>query len=70
MRKMLDIARQHNGTLNGYAIPPESGRDDSRITITGFELPIDKATANKLKRSYRPDEFNEIKPGLWRFWWE
>jgi hypothetical protein len=70
MRDMVELAKKYKGTMEGYAIPPESGREDSRVTTDGMTLAVDAATANKLRKRYKPDEFDEVAPGKWRFWWD
>lgn len=69
-QEMLDIATKYNGTLEGYAIPPESGRADARVMIDGFTLPVSDATAKSLQKQYKPDEFDKTVKGEWRFWWD
>ncbi len=70
MRVMINIASNHRGTLEGHVIPVESGRSDARITVEGFTLRTSELKALRLANEFSPDEFDEIKPGFWRFWWD
>lgn len=79
IRRMVRLAEMHGGTLEGYAIPVESGRDDARIDFDGFSLPVSLAKAQKIiqqerqedesQRVRKPDELYEI-PGGVRLWWD
>lgn len=70
MKEMVRIAKKYNGKLHGYVVPVESGRDDARITFEGFYIKADPRTALEVSNSTRPDEFDEIKKNIWRFWWD
>jgi len=69
MREMIALAEKYNGTIGGYAIPPESGRDDRRVTFDSLVLPIDEATAKALQTQLKADEFGTRGNG-YRFWWD
>jgi hypothetical protein len=69
MKELVDLARGHGGTLGGYAIPPESGRSDARITFDEMVLPLDELQARRIQDVIRADEFEKVKGG-WRFWWD
>ncbi len=68
-KEIVELTERYNGEINGYAIPPESGRDDSRVTFDGFVIRTDEATARKLQDQLKPDEFSPQNGG-WRFWWD
>ena len=70
MKKLVETATEYNGTLNGYCIPVESGRDDARITFDAVVLKIDKQTMLKLKRSLKPNNTSLLADGSYRFWWD
>lgn len=70
MKDMIGLAEHHNGTLFGYVIPKESGRQDARITFDGVMLKIDDSTAQKLRDKFHPDEFSREDDGRYRFWWD
>jgi len=67
--EMLEICESHNGTLEGYIIPKESGRNDARVMFDGFTLDTDELSAHRLAVSMHPDEFDQTNNG-WRFWWD
>lgn len=67
---MLRIVDLHHGVLEGYVVPPESGRDDARISFTGFTIPASRDNAERMRKMYRPDEFDETTPRHFRFWWD
>ena len=69
MFEMIEATWQYNGTLEGYVIPPESGRDDARVTFDGFTVPVNEYTAKRMRKDYHPDEFDK-KPEGYRFWWD
>jgi len=70
MRAMVLLAERHKGTLEGYVIPVETGRWDARIVFDGFTITATKEEAERLAWKLKPDEFDEISPGKWRFWWD
>lgn len=70
LKKMLDLASRHNGSLSGYCIPVESGRSDARISFEEFTLHITKQEAMKLKRSLKPDNLTELEKDTYSFWWD
>ncbi len=67
--EMIEIAKKHRGTLFGYAIPPESGRSDARVSFEGFILPISELQALRLQNDLRADEFDKVRGG-YRYWWD
>jgi len=70
MAKMIDYAEKFKGTLEGYVIPPESGRPDARITFDGIilsKMPKDRRTLNILLGA---DEKMKWGKGKRRFWWD
>lgn len=77
---MVKLCEKYNGTLEGYVIPVESGRDDARISFDGFILNTTVTEAKKVRAmlskadkrrvGHAPDEFSEVKTGFWRFWWD
>lgn len=68
MFEMLVIAMRNRGTLEGYVIPPESGRSDARITFDGINIP-DESVAHSIAKKYHPNEFSK-ESGGWRLWWD
>jgi|WetSurMetagenome_2_1015567.scaffolds.fasta_scaffold51167_6 hypothetical protein len=70
MKELVDLTKQYNGTLSGYCIPVESGREDARISFDAIYLKCTKEEAQKLKRKYSPDEFDRKADGSYRFWWD
>ena len=70
MAEMLKLAKTHDGTIGGYIIPSDSGRDDSRIQFTSVQLKIDKADAEKLRDNKMPDEFTKQGKDTFTFWWD
>jgi len=70
MAEMLKLAKTHDGTVGGYIIPSDSGRDDSRIQFTSVQLKIDKTDAEKLRDSKMPDEFTQQGKNTFTFWWD
>jgi hypothetical protein len=69
MRKLVELAKKHNGTLEGDVFPVESGRSDARIAIDAIYLKCSKEDAQRLRRNLRPDEF-DFRNGVYRFWWD
>jgi hypothetical protein len=69
LKEMIEIATKYGGTLEGYAIPRESGREDARISIDGFTLPLKELEALRLQIELRADEFGEDEGG-YRYWWD
>jgi hypothetical protein len=71
MKRLVEIAEKHNGKLEGYVIPKESGREDARVTFDGLTLYGDDGLleAAKLKKATHPDEFNVSTEGI-RLWWD
>jgi hypothetical protein len=70
MEKMVEIADRYDGTLEGYVITVESGRDDARITFDGFTITADESKARALAKELKPDEFVKVGRKKWRFWWD
>lgn len=70
MRDMVKIAKQYKGTLGGYVVPVESGRDDARITFDEFTIKAPLRTVIRLQNDLYPNECDEVKKGYWRFWWD
>jgi hypothetical protein len=69
MKEMIAIAEKYGGTLFGYVIPIESGREDARITFDGLILPVNSVIAQMLNKKYKPNEFDKQSDG-YRFWWD
>ena len=70
MREMVDLALKYEGTLEGYIITVESGREDARITFDGFTIKTSKKEALKLKTKLKPSDFTEIDNTTFQFWWD
>lgn len=70
MGQMLALAKKHRGSLEGYVIPKSSGREDARITFDGVTLTLTPDKARQLARKISPDEFDQVSPTKWRFWWD
>ena len=70
MKDMVKIAKKYKGTLGGYVIPVESGRDDARISFDEFTVKASMRVVMQLRSDVRPDECDEVKKGYWRFWWD
>jgi len=70
MREMVDITLKHKGTLKGYLIPVETGRDDARIRFDGFTIKLSKKVALELKKKLKPNDFSELDQKTFRFWWD
>lgn len=68
-KRMIEITKRYNGTLEGYVIPVISGRDDARVSFDGFTIKTSETNAMRLKRELKPDEFDLYENG-WRFWWD
>jgi len=68
-KKMIKLAEEYGGKLEGYWIPLASGREDARVSLTGFTLPISKEEAEALNHKLKPDEFSKEGNG-YRFWWD
>jgi hypothetical protein len=69
MKKLVEVAKQYNGTLEGDVFPVESGRDDARISFDAVYLKCSKEVAQRLRRNLKPDEF-DLRKGVYRFWWD
>jgi len=69
MREMLELVEEYEGTLRGYIVHTESGRDDARITFDGFCIRCSYKVAFELAVSYRPDEARKEEEGFY-FWWD
>jgi hypothetical protein len=70
MAEMVELAEKYNGTLFGYVIPVESGRDDARITFDGVVLPVEEVVGLRLGRDLGADEADLTKDGQFRLWWD
>ena len=69
MGDMIKIAKEHNGTLEGYVIPTESGRNDARVSFDGFTLAGKTRDMIALREELSPDEFQMVG-SKYRFWWD
>lgn len=70
MKELLELAKTHDGTIGGYIIPVDTGRDDSRIQFTSVQLRLDKEKANQLKKREIPDDFTQQAENTFTFWWD
>ncbi len=70
MREMVDITLKYAGTLEGYIITVESGREDTRIQFDGFTIKIPKKEALEMKERLKPRNFDEFDQETFRFWWD
>lgn len=70
MRKMVDIVLKYEGTLKGYLIPVETGRDDARIRFDGFTIKLPKRDALELNEKLKPNDFQELDQDTFWFWWD
>lgn len=69
-QELVEAAKKHGGTLEGYVIKSTSGRKDARVQIDGVELGMSKVQAEELQSLWRADEFDEVDGGRFRFWWD
>ena len=69
-REMVDIVQKYDGTLKGYVITVESGREDARIRFDGFTIKIPKKDALEMKEKLKPNDFEELAEDTFRFWWD
>jgi hypothetical protein len=75
MKNMIEIAAKHHGTLEGYVIPVETGRDDARISFDGMTLHLSRDEAQKLydefeHTQHHVNHFDEKAKNTYRFWWD
>jgi hypothetical protein len=70
VKKMVKLAKQYNGTLDGYCIPVASGREDARISFDALNLKVTKEDAKRLKRNLKPNDFKLKEDGSYWFWWD
>ncbi len=70
MKKLVELAKQYNGTLEGDVFPVESGRSDARISFDAIYLKCSKEDAQRLRHNLKPNEFDLEKDGTYRFWWD
>lgn len=70
MREMIDTTLKYEGTLTGYVITVESGRDDARIRFDGFTIKLPTKDALELKEKLKPNDFRELEQDTFWFWWD
>ncbi len=70
-KELVALAKKHDGNLGGYFInATDKRRDDHRIQLETVYLQMTRKEADALAEKISPDEFDKMKDGTWRFWWD